>query len=174
MAHGSKTARFPANPIEVVIFSVVTLIFVNSLYGLVHEQGGVHPRALVAMSSSPLTEGRRHLASSRTKEFAGVGLTCDTQQVRDTKANRVRLMGAICGMSSAQPLRRVSEITVAHATNRFHATVFPDYDLRRYTTDYIPLVPGSNSIHVEFKFGDGQTLAQDLTVNSPHSSSSIQ
>ncbi|MGZ3707368.1 MAG: hypothetical protein ACXWPM_00700, partial [Bdellovibrionota bacterium] len=54
----SKVRRFKTNPVEIVIFSVVSLIFINSLYNLFYDHQGFHPAALSPMAANPTSEGR--------------------------------------------------------------------------------------------------------------------
>jgi hypothetical protein len=35
----------------------------------------------------------------------------------------------------------------------------------KFTTDYIPLTPGKNPIHLEFSYMDGKTFKQDYAIN---------
>lgn len=57
-----------------------------------------------------------------------------------------------------------SETRIYNQANRFAATVFQDPSTRKFTTDYIPLVTGVNSIHIQFVYKGGKTYSRDLVV----------
>ena len=57
MANSQNTAqapRFRTNPVELGIFSVVTVIFLGSLYNLFYNHTGFHPAVLSTMAANPI------------------------------------------------------------------------------------------------------------------------
>jgi hypothetical protein len=156
--------RFRANPVELAIFSVITLIFFNSVYNLFYDQQGFRPAALTPMAATPVSEGRT--PASVTQAFANMDLRCDDNADRDTTAVKVRLTGSICGDGRAPAADATSLVKtmVVNTANKFAATVFTDVSGGKYSTDYIPLNLGKNPIRLEFSYRDGKVVTQELNV----------
>jgi len=159
--------RFRINPVELAIFSVVTLIFLNSVYNLFYDRQGFHPTTLTPMVSKPTTEGRS--PASVSKLFPNLEVKCEQPQgavqSQETTAGKVRLTGPLCGAMAAADAAKLIKTQVVNNTNRFSATVFTDVSAGKFSTDYIPLNTGKNVIHVEFTYQGGRTVAQDLNVS---------
>jgi hypothetical protein len=70
------------------------------------------------------------------------------------------------GVAAATPesAESVKTISVVNTSARVSATVFPDYSNERFSTDYISLAPGKNTIHVQYEFKNGETLGQEFSV----------
>jgi hypothetical protein len=156
--------RFRANPVELAIFSVITLIFFNSVYNLFFDQQGFHPAALKPMAATPISEGRA--PASAAQSLVNVDLRCDGNPDKDTTASKVRLTGALCG-DGRQPASDATLLVKTHVVNtanQFAATVFTDVNTGKFSTDYIPLNLGRNPIHLEFTYRDGKVATQDLNV----------
>jgi hypothetical protein len=157
--------RFRANPIEVAFLSVISLIFMNSVYSLVYHQHGFRAAALTAMASHPTSEGRA--LASVTSSLLHLTLDCDKSIPETTEANKVRVSGNICGFNpslafdgSPQP-----KVAVKNKTNENAATVFPDTASGKFSTDYISLETGENVIHVEIRLGNGKTISREIIIN---------
>jgi len=135
--------RFKVNPVELAIFSVVSLIVVNSLYNLLRE--------------GPPS---REIASSTV---GSVDLNCTqapgTEQ--QTSAEKIRMTGALCGHTGAKLLKT----QILNTSNRYSATVFSDEANKKFSTDYIPLNTGKNILNIEFQYSDGKTFSSAVTVN---------
>ncbi|MGZ3689470.1 MAG: hypothetical protein ACXVBW_14305, partial [Bdellovibrionota bacterium] len=142
----SKVRRFKTNPVEIVIFSVVSLIFINSLYNLFYDHQGFHPAALSPMAANPTSEGRAP-ASVVQKSFKSVDLSCESNPEQDTTATKVRLAGPLCEIDAALDAAKLLRTTIINTANQFNATVFPDVSTGKFSTDYIPLNTGKNPIH---------------------------
>lgn len=162
MEQSQNVRRFRANPVEVAIFSILSLVFVNSVYNLFYDREGFHPRTLTPMEANPLSEGKRTLASSTGSLLFNLDLPCERSFNKDIQANRVRLLGTFCD-KTLQPTKLIKSLIVNN-TNHFSATVFTDTDSGKYSTDYIPLEPGENGVHLEFSFLDGKSFTQDLSL----------
>jgi hypothetical protein len=155
--------RFKANPVEIAIFSIITVIFFNSIYNLLYQHKGFHPAALVPMTANPISEGR-HLSSS-SQTLLTWDVQCEQNTEKNTLSNRVRLNGPLCGADPVQGASKLIKATIINQANQYAATVFTDIFSRKFSTDYIPLSFGKNSIHIEFSYFDGTHSRQDLMIN---------
>jgi hypothetical protein len=70
------------------------------------------------------------------------------------------------GVAAATPeaAESVKTISVVNTSARVSATVFPDFHNESFSTDYISLAPGKNTIHVQYEFKNGETLGQEFSV----------
>lgn len=163
-APSSNVKRFRANPVELAIFSVISLIFFNSVYNLFYDQQGFHPAALTPMSANPISEGRSPASTSQA--FVNVDVRCDGNPDKDTTATKVRLTGALCadGRVPASDTTSLVKTQVINNANKFTATVFTDVNSGKFSTDYIPLNLGKNPIHLEFSYRSGKVVSQDINV----------
>ncbi|MGK5081915.1 hypothetical protein WDW37_01325 [Bdellovibrionota bacterium FG-1] len=162
--------RFRTNPVEVVIFSVISLIFFNSLYQLFYEQG-FNPAVLSPMAASPTSESGRAPASL-LPSLANIELRCDAPPTHDADrvdedvvAPKMKLAGSLCGKGSNTDPSKLIRASVVNKSNTFNATVFTNAKDGKFSTDYIPLNSGHNFIHVEFSYHGGETVTRDLTIN---------
>lgn len=165
MANASQAPqarRFKINPVELAIFSVVTLIFLNSVYNLFYDRQGFHPTTLAPMASKPTTEGRAPASVSRL--FPNLEVQCEKNPEQETTAAKVRLTGTLCGIGAGDAASKLVSTQIVNHANRFSATVFTDVSAGKFSTDYIPLNAGRNSIRVEFTYQGGKTVAHDLNV----------
>jgi hypothetical protein len=160
----SQVKRFRTNPVELAIFSVITLIFCNSVYSLFYDPQGFHPEALTPMAANPVSEGRSPASTSQA--FVNIDVRCDSSPDKDTTASKVRITGVICGDSRApaSDTTGLIETQVTNSANKFSATVFADPGNGKFSTDYIPLNLGKNPIHIEFSFRGGKVVSQDFNV----------
>ncbi|MEO7163290.1 MAG: hypothetical protein ABI041_10260 [Bdellovibrionia bacterium] len=160
-----QVRRFRANPIEVTFLSVISLIFMNSLYSLVYDNHGSKGATLTPMASHPTSEGRA--IASVSSSLLNITLDCDKSVTESTSATRVRVSGLICGFNPSL----VSEnsvppkIAVKNKTNQNAATVFIDHASGKFSTDYISLDAGENIIQVEIKLGTGKTISKEILIS---------
>ena len=158
----TKIRRFRANPVELAIFSVITLIFFNSIYSLLYDQHGFHPTALAPMAANPVSEGR--YPASVSQAFVNFEVRCDSNSDRDTQATKVRLTGPLCPGNTENDVSKLVKALVVNNSNKFNATVFTDVGTGKFSTDYIPLSVGTNAIHIEFSYNSGSVVTQDFKV----------
>ncbi|MCM2322193.1 MAG: hypothetical protein NDJ90_02920 [Oligoflexia bacterium] len=163
---GTDTKRFRTNPVEIGIFLVVTMVFANSIYRLFYDSPGFQTSALVAMESSPISEGRSP-ASVSQPSFANIELRCEALNEQDATAGKVRLTGGLCGLDAETGADKLVKTTVTNTANKFTATVFMDVNAGKFSTDYIPLNSGKNPIRLEFAYRGGKVVSQDLVLNKP-------
>lgn len=158
--------RFRANPIEVAIFGVISLIFMNSIYDLFYDHDNFHPLALTHMSSNPISEGRAPASLDKlaTVEFQ-CGTDSDTDLVKDTPANKVRFNGPICGFSPSATGTNGIKVEITNTTNQIVATSFEDAENGKFSTDYVPLNAGDNKIRFDFIIPHGNTTSKTLILH---------
>jgi hypothetical protein len=165
MQSHSHIRRFRSNPVELLVFSAIALLFINSIYDLFYEPAGFNLAALAPMHSNPISEGR-HLASVQDPLLT-LNIPCNSTQETQTAANRVRIMGPICrGEDSEVQIKNTTPMksSIQNTSNHFNAAVFFDEDSGKFATEYIPLVSGENKIEISFKHKDGETVSQNLRV----------
>ena len=158
----TQIKRFRTNPVEIAIFSVITLIFFNSVYNLFYDQHGFHNAALTPMAANPVSEGRA--PASVSQAFINVSVKCDANTDQDTTANKVRVTGSLCDTGPSNDPSHLIKTQVINNANKFTATVFTEVNAARFSTDYIPLNSGKNPIHLEFTYRGGKVVTHDITV----------
>lgn len=159
--------RFRVNPIEVAIFAVIGLIFVKSGYSLLYAHEGLEPVALTATAQDPLApiDGRTPAAQANAKTFSEVKIGCEpTTNDPEVTAKKIRLIGNLCGEAQPSTPQDVKKISVVNTSAKVAATVFTDPANQKFSTDYISLNPGKNTIYVEYEFKDGKTFAREYNV----------
>lgn len=165
--------RLKANPIEVVVFALITGLFGNTLYTLVHESPNYQALALVPSTVNPTSEGRA-LASVPTSLILEADVGCDTEAkppVIDTRASRIRFNGSLCASEEddGKPAgsSALKSIAFVNTSNRAQGSVFSDATRERFTTEYVPLQAGANTFEVQFTYADGsnQTVTRVVTRN---------
>lgn len=162
MNHGQNVRRYKANPIEIGVLSIITLVFCNSLYNLLYSPGKIDATALSPMASNPTSEGR-HLASvSQGTLNSSVDIQCEMNPQKTVQSSKVRILGPLCGAKNSA--ENLTHAEVINTTNQFHATVFNNTESVKFSTDYIPLVVGPNLVHLEFAYGDGKKLSQEVMI----------
>ncbi len=166
MAPSRNSRSYKINPVEVAIFSIVTLIFFNSIYNLFYDHKGIGPTALAPFTGSATGESRAPAAASQS--FQNIEIRCAATADQEVNAAKVRLAGPLCDPKHVAEAKSESskllKTQVLNMTNKFSATVFTDLSSDRFSTDYIPLNPGKNTIQLEFTFEGGKTFTQTLSV----------
>lgn len=179
MGTPTQMKKFRINPVELVIFSTVLLMLVNSLYHLFYERPGLESAAWSALTT-PVTASNAK-ASTEAPIFLSYDLKCESSAQTSTQAGKVRLNGMLCdsagivlgGHASATEGRspasidfgRVVRVDVTNQANQFNATVFTDASAGKFSTDYIPLNQGSNPVQVIFHAADGKRTTQLLNID---------
>jgi hypothetical protein len=156
----SNVRRFRTNPVELAIFSIISLIFCHSVYSLIYDHQGFQATALSPMAANPISEGR--LPASVSQAFVNFEINCEAKQEQVTEATKARLMGSLCESKAGNT--QLIRAAVVNSANKFAATVFTDTTAGKFSTDYIPLNAGPNPIHIEFTYRGGQTVSQDFQI----------
>jgi hypothetical protein len=185
----SAPSRYRVNPIEAVLLTAVALVFCHSIYDLAADYQNLQAAPLGSgyRASNEVNHGTADRAPAATKgsTFRSIEFTCapepsqsaanddaddDTtpgtqaQTATETEipisASKIRLAGPLCG--SPSPETPLLKAAVIYGANKNAATVFTDLSAQKFSTDYIPLVPGRNSVHVEFTYQGGKTYSHDL------------
>ncbi|MBC7692744.1 MAG: hypothetical protein H7222_13365 [Methylotenera sp.] len=179
MPNPQNIKRFRANPVEVTILAVMALILCNSVYRLFDERADFKFAALSPMTAQP-TQGAHRSPASVIPEFASLDINCDSRETSSeqrTAAGKVRLTGPLC-LQNSQPgsdsaASQLVKSQISNTANRFNATVFTDVSASRFSTDYIPLVPGRNLIEVEFTYKSNK-FTRSLSVFNSEETASVQ
>jgi len=173
-----RVRRFRANPIEVAIFSVITLVFSHSIYSLFYDTQALYTAEIAnhyyqvapAYASSTLTRAPTSVDGS-SQHVADLDFNCQTQMQLQTTANKVRIVGPICNTEgtptdeSTASSKKWTNALVQNQKNSFQATLFPDFTHGKFSTDYIPLEEGENKLQLEFTFPDGSTTRSELSLS---------
>jgi len=164
------------------IFAVVSLIFLNSVYSLFTDGkfAGESERQPIAVNqvkdqNSTAQESRKPASRGNGLDgFVPYETRCQaTGEIFETEAAKVRILGPFCGATPAPrgPATDAQgaaapdgQYRVENTTTRFTATVFSDSQAGKFSTDFIPLDPGSNRIVMEFRYRSGKVFPVELTV----------
>ncbi len=164
MSRLQKIGRFKANPVEIAILLVMTIITTNSFYNLFYEHQEFRMAALSPMYLNPISEGRT--PASNLINFMTLEIPCDEPPHSTTSASKIRLAGKFCSieMPSEGKNKTLMKASILNTSNQFLATVFSDLKEGKFSTDYIPLKPGLNSLHIEFHFSSEKVFIRDLQI----------
>lgn len=175
--------------IEVGIFTVVSLVFLNSVYHLFTDGRFLtnqSPRPLVASSQTSNNEARgpkpasvAEHASQTTKqsqELIPYEIGCLSEgESFETAAAKVRVTGPFCGSASrelasdrieSQVAKGVTpyQLKIHNQTNNYAATVLNDLQSGTFSTDFIPLERGTNKVSMEFFYRNKKPHTYGLSV----------
>ena len=173
--------RFKA--VEMGIFAVVSLIFLNSVYNLFTDgkfigdndrQALSQPKPAVLPIGEKAGDGRQ-ISSEGISGFVPYETRCQTSgEVFETKAAKVRILGPFCGASGRQLAgasagdtkaeAALTDYKIENVTSHYTATVFSDHASGKFSTDFIPLEPGENKVIMEFKYRNGKVFPVELTI----------
>lgn len=157
------------NPVELFIFCIVALLFLNSVYRLFFgwESLDAAPKALnEAPKSTPATEAVSPQAATSPLE-----ITCNTPLHLETPHAKIRIVGPLCENEDAAPKTtrklaqaKASDAEITNHTNQFKASVFTYTEANKFSTDYIPLANGNNEIRITYKLTTGANYQQRVVV----------
>ena len=178
MGTSPKMRQFKINPVELLIFSVVSLMLLNSVYNLFYEHPGFQASGLLTLGTGGReSDSAKSAGAQATPMFLSYDFKCDANTEQSTAAGKVRLGGGFCGQPGGGPVtlgtegrglasegQRLVKIDVANTANKFSATVFTDSGASKFTTDYIPLNQGKNPIQVDFTYAGGKTVSQTFNI----------
>src|SRR5688572_25390069 len=103
MATPQFIRKYKVNPVEIAIFSVVSLIFLNSVYNLFYDNQGYQATALTPMAANPVSENAGRAPASIPQAFLNVEFKCSSLPDQETTAGKVRITGALCDPTGAAP-----------------------------------------------------------------------
>ncbi len=154
--------RFRTNPVEIIIFLTITLIFIYSLYNLLYGRVDFQLNTISTMSANPISEGRS--PASTVSSLTTYEMACEKMSAKTISSNKLRLHGLLCSSNSNKSDKILNRAEIINTTNQFAATVFTDIENGQFSTDYIPLSAGLNSLHVLFTYQDGEKFELDLAI----------
>lgn len=149
---------FKVNPVELLIFTGVSLVFLNSVYKLFYDWNIRDPQKLDLIGLQSASEGNRGIASTSTAQKSQFQLVCGEKQDLETTASRVLLLGEICGRDTSGS-RKFKSAQILNTTNNKGTTVYSQMITGRFSSDFIPLEPGANRIVVRFTYEDASNRA---------------
>lgn len=162
--------RFKVNPVEILIFSGMLVIFLNSLYQLLYVKiPSPKESALIPLAASPLHEAG---PANKQRQIASImngldffNLNCEPRIGKNTLGSKIRLIGKICGYDPKQEaLRPRTIVKIKNDTQAENATVFSQYSEGTFQTEYIPLKNRESVIQVRFVYPDQREISQEVTV----------
>lgn len=171
MAANQAPRRFKINPVEFAIFSVVCTIFLNSVYNLFYDWRGFRSTASVEVKLGSESQAPRSPASLGASmaavptSFINMGILCQEEmEEQKVTANKVRISGPFCGISAPQDHKKLLRTEVMNEANQISATVFTDFHTGRFSTDYIPLQRGKNTIQIKFVYQGGKVGTKTVQI----------
>ncbi len=166
MSHLQRIHRSRTNPVEIAIFSIVTLVLFHSLYTLFYDDKPFYHASLAqAIAAQQTDQVQREPASSQAPALLEVKIDCETPvKIESTSANGVKISGPLCGTDLEESGNKLAETNIVNATNHFSATVFTDTELGKFSTDYIPLTVGNNVLKMNFKYASGEHFDNEFVV----------
>lgn len=175
--------------IEVGIFTVVSLVFLNSVYHLFTDGRFLTnqaPRPLAASSDMRGAASRGPKPASVTEEASAITkqshdmipyeIQCLVDGERlETAAAKVRVTGPFCGASnrglaSDRPEALIEkgvtpyQLKIQNDTNSYAATVLSDQQSGTFSTDFIPLEMGPNKVSMAFFYKKKKPHVIELSV----------
>ncbi len=149
--NGSKEVRrYRINPVEIAIFSIVSLIFINSVYNLFTDKTTFSEIAEQSQARQP---------ASVVKTPQNIEISCDKLISQGVDSDRVRIAGLLCGSGE-----KLLKTQILNTTNHYTASVFIEENAGKYQTDFIPLMPGLNKIKIEFNYSGNQSFGQEIEL----------
>ena len=163
MQRQSDSKKYLINPFEILVFFSSLSIFFGSLYSYLMSEKTFPSHSLLSIQSRPTSEGRK--VASASSLFKTLEFQCLNPEDVVTEVKKVRIVGHICSMNKelADPSQLISS-KIINSTHLFEATVFAQTDSREFSTDYIPLTPGENTIHIEFLFYNDPPFSADWKI----------
>lgn len=134
--------------VELAILGIVTLVCANSAYQLF----------LAAPSNPAVNAASRGPAGvvGRGESFQIIDLGCLKDGMRfPVPSDRARLKGSWCATGSAPTTTAPRQFVVENPNSHHRAEVYFEKTWPRFTTDFIPLAPGTNEIMLHITDRDG-------------------
>ena len=161
MSRPNGVKSFKMNPVEILIFSAISVVFANSVYNLFYGQQNIEISSTVATPTAAANSETRGPASI-SESAMNLQVRCGARQEQATDAAKIRLSGDLCDIQALGDGHDLQVATIINGANKFTATVFAHGGT--FSTDYIPLNTGKNPIQLEFQYRGGRKFSQDLTV----------
>lgn len=166
--------KTPFGAVEMGIFAMVSMVFLNSVYHLLTDRMTV-PTVPHASPLSQNTIGRYISAEATAEKEIPYETKCMASgEVYETRSKKLRIVGPFCGSkptivrkTASEPVLVKSSLTeskIENRTTRYAATIFNDFESNRFSTDFIPLEYGINKIHMEFHYKSGKVFPIDVNV----------
>lgn len=171
MGQQRERRRFRINPVELIIFGAVTLIFANSVYQLIFDWEEIRGTVSTLASLDKNLNGRS-LASSNPL-FATIEVKCNAptkkksaspeELTETTDAVKARILGPFCAPAGVGK-NTFSKVEVLNKTSNSSATVISNANEGHFSTDFIPLNAGKNQILIKWLYQGGREFSQVLNI----------
>ncbi|MGE0615658.1 MAG: hypothetical protein AB7P04_08445 [Bacteriovoracia bacterium] len=161
MSVSRNSTRFRINPVELVIFSIVSLVFLNSVYKLFYDWQSVKTAALTP--TRPDGDSDRQPAAIK-QSFTNLDIGCDQEKIDPVASAKVKLSLPICGLNAKADLAKLRTTEITNSANKATAVVFVDLNLATISTDLIPLNAGENPITVKFSYDGGKVVTRQFVI----------
>lgn len=169
--------RFRINPIELLIFSVVSLVFLNSLYKLFYDWDRFQPQPLAGDITPIAVKQTNRSIASEESGFALWNLaSCDTFENETPSRGKSHLKiaeGLMCGLDPDKPNEIPKAIEVIPMDENREkpigdkATIFQNTLGKNFTTDLIRIDPNHDTnILIRFQYARKPALNYWLKVTA--------
>ena len=163
------------NTIELALFSVVGVIFLNSVYRLVTD-GPALNRSYDEIKRKPASVTEEVF---NKKDFLIYNTNCTSPELISTTASKVRIEGANCGAPSLLKSKRspgsttlntenlehpLSTSQVTNKISHFSGSLIFEPETNKFSTEFIPLELGKNNVHLDFKYKTGKSVPLDIEI----------
>ncbi len=142
---------------ETGILFIALGLFVVSTYSFVSASKTSVVAANVVTADDKATSSRAPASAVRNIPKPDSGYIpyqtrCERSENFETQSGKIRIIGPLCGLSTVGETKNFL-FKITNNTNTYVATVFQDYKTRTFSTDFIPLQYGDNSIQMQFDYG---------------------
>lgn len=172
--------RFKINLLEVVIFSGVLLIFLNSAYQLFQHDSHQESKFVHLMNTLKFGSSEPRELASQSFESISIsdeGNCNETPFSKTVTADLVRLSGVLCGIeneikkqnsvdsNNSEDKLYVSRFSLKNTTNATESEIFIEGN--KFKTETINISPGlENKIQIEFVYSNGKKFQKDISLLS--------
>lgn len=154
--------RYRTNPFELAILTLISGLFFYSAYDLFQAREAFEFSALTHEVGDPKSEGRS--LASIPMSTTTLELGCEPSTAQATTASKLRLTGSLCGADAGTNGTHLVRTVAGNSSNNYNATLFTDLDSGKFSTEYIPLIVGRNTLRVEFHYGNGKIQSHDVEI----------
>ena len=108
-----------------------------------------------------LSKNREVASLDKAPKIISIQLDCQ-KSVRgtETSSDKIKISGAFCSFGG-ENTEKIDSSRIINVTNGFLATVFKNLHKNEFSTDYIYLSRGENTIDIRYRFKSGEMI-QDV------------
>jgi hypothetical protein len=159
----ATVAKYRINPVELGIFTVTVIVFLNSAYSLLEQGGEIPLTALSPAHEIPSIQSRApaSLRSHSGPSLETAELPCKAEQPLTVRAPKVRFTGKACAPSTGVQGELVAATLKRSAPGGREAQVFVDSDTGNFSTDYLSLTPGKTELELQLTYSQGGKISTE-------------